>query len=159
MQSVLTPFLLAIFAAYLVNPLIAYFEHKGFKRKAVVILFYLTLCVIFVAALGVFIPRAADQIQDLGANWHERVRDLRKLTLEFEATGAKYMPGGQDLVQMLDRKMLEAGAKLAGILPGLASGLFSLFSLIFLVPIIAFFFLIEGPRMEEWALSVCQAAT
>lgn len=155
MQSVLTPFLLALLGAYLLNPLIALFEQRGIRRKAVVILFYLVVGAGVTWGATRIVPAIAQEIQELQANWPERMASLKTLALNWGDRISRRIPGGRDLLPHVEKQAQAIAGKIAPILSDLISNLLGFFSLLFLVPFIGFFLMVEGPSMTDKVLTAC----
>ena len=155
MQAVLTPFLLALLAAYLINPLIAMFEHRGIRRKAVVILFYLIIGSALTGTAARVLPSISQEIQELQADWPQRAASLRTVALNLGRRITNKLPGGKELLSYAEHQAQNLGSQAAPLLSNLIGNLFSLISLLFLAPLITFFFLIEGPALTQKALAAC----
>ncbi|MHC4872468.1 MAG: AI-2E family transporter [Planctomycetota bacterium] len=78
-RSVLNPFLLGLVLAYILNPLITWMEKKGAPRKSSVVLIFVLLLTIFIAASVIIVPFAAEETK----SWYtafmgEPFEDLNK---------------------------------------------------------------------------------
>ena len=55
-HDVLVPFILSFALAYLLNPVINYFEVRGFRREQIVLAMYLVVTVIVTLSANLLIP-------------------------------------------------------------------------------------------------------
>jgi len=147
------PFLLAFLAAYLANPWVTLVEHWGFKRSAVVGLLYLGLLAVAGTAGALVTPVVVRQVQEFKASWPERSKSIEETLAKASQYAAKNIPNGGELTKQAALKLEELQGHLPSMLPDFATGLLHFLSLFFLVPFLAFFFLLEGPAAFAWTLS------
>ncbi|MBI4370580.1 MAG: AI-2E family transporter [Elusimicrobia bacterium] len=155
MREILTPFVLALLVTYLINPLISFFENKGYRRRALVAFLYLIAGSGLTLAASQVIPKISHEIPELQASLPQRLQSLKMVTFKTIEKNAKRLPNSKKIIPMLDTKIQEAAGWLLASLPDVASGIASFFSLLILVPFVAFFFLTDGPLIFEWLLRVC----
>lgn len=148
-HEALTPFVLAAAFAYILGPVVGYFEAKGFKRIAVIVGGYLlALALGFAVYLGLK-AIALEEIRQLSADMPVYMHKLRTLAPVAEAEAARRLPippaaatkaieslttTGMDAVQSIPSQVLI-------ILPLLLHGI--------LVPFIGFFFLKDAAEGME----------
>ena len=144
LHGALTPFILAAAFAYVVNPLVNYFESRGFRRLHLVCVGYLvTAVVLFVAYMGLK-TFFVDEATQLNANAPIYFKNIQKFTAVFGSRVTRALP----LPPAVSSKALEAvlsnvfewmqdlPSQALGVVPWLMHGL--------LVPFIGFFFLIDA---------------
>lgn len=63
--TTLVTIILAITVAYIINPLVVYFEKKGFKRIVALIIVYVLIIGLFAILLGIVIPKTVTELKNL----------------------------------------------------------------------------------------------
>ena len=144
-REALTPFVLAAAFAYVLNPLVTYFEAKGLRRSHLVVTGYLLAVVLgFMAYSGVK-GIIVEEVESLGSNAPTYSRQIQKLVAVQQAKLTRELPLppklseqaiGTAVATVLDR-LQALPTEVLGLLPLLAHGL--------LVPFIGFFFLLDSP--------------
>ncbi len=147
-QAILLPFILAAVLAYLLNPLVRFFEVRGLRRQPVVIVLYVTLMTLFalfayklatVAGLEAEkatrnMPLYVQKGSEAFAHWQANTK-LDRTLVDYVALHGRQWPG-----QILGR------------MPSFAMGIFPILEIVFLVPFIGFFLIQEGPRFRDLVL-------
>lgn len=163
-QDVLTPVLLALFLAYLLDPAVDWFEARGFSRTAGIALFlwvgggFLALFLLFlypvvahlIARITDGVPRLVDLVQTQALPWFERVivpwlgrllgmemPSLKGVFDEFTTTLRGQLP-------QLAQRATKAIGDLWGQTGAIAGSLLNLV----LVPVLTFYFLRDFDRMR-----------
>lgn len=148
-HQALTPFVLAAAFAYVVNPLVSYFEARGFRRSYLIVAGYLAAGVALWAAYAGVKPLIVEQAESLQAAAPGYFTQVKAFVARQQVALTKQLP----LPPAVSERALESGAStllehvqaLPGhlflLLPILAHGL--------LVPFIGFFFLLDGPDGVE----------
>lgn len=131
------------------------FEHKGVRRRVVVVAFYACVGLAVGILAAALIPQAAVEIEELQTHWPEKAAGLKKMSDNALDYALKRWPAAREVVPMIEEKAQAFAAHTAESLPNVASGLLGFFSLLFLVPFIAFFFLSDGPHILEKVLAAC----
>ncbi|MBI4061125.1 MAG: AI-2E family transporter [Elusimicrobia bacterium] len=144
-HEALTPFLLAAAFAYVLNPLVSYFEARGLRRSHLVVAGYagaLALGLMAYAGLKSLIITEAELIQTRAPSY---LAQMQKTAYAQQARLTKKLP----LPPKISEQALESAlggamgalqdlpARFLGLLPFLAHAL--------LVPFIGFFFLLDAP--------------
>ncbi len=147
---VLTTFFLAFFLAFLIEPMVKWFERKGARRlTAVITVFFLlfifgaVLTVNFfpglVADLNQALTKLPTYVQDL-QNWFARLnREYKRFALP------------QNVREVVDEALYRGEEALRNFLIKIASLLLSFFSqvlFLFLVPVLAFYFSKDMPNLK-----------
>jgi len=166
---ILTPFLIAVGLAYVLDPLVARIERLGASRTAATAWVMVAFGLVALGVLAVLVPLLVHQIPGLVEAIFEVARqgfDSLQPLIERIARRAGtdaagligQMPGGADIAG-------QVVAWLGALVAGLASGglaLINLLSLIFLTPVVVFYLLRDWPRILDQIESLLprdQAAT
>ncbi len=153
-QSILTPFVLGLAIAYLLNPLVTRVEGMGAPRWAAVLLLLLTFLTVAGLGLALLVPvlaREAGQMVGEFPAWMDaaqiRVTEFAQrmgwnVSASIPDTG-EIVAGVQDQAGQL----LSAGkGLLAGVVAG-GAAIAGFVSFIFLMPIVAFYMMLDWPRL------------
>jgi predicted PurR-regulated permease PerM len=152
--DVLMPFIAGMALAYLLDPLVRYVERLGLSRAISSVVVVLAFILLIALALILLLPILAEQVADFVARVPQYVERLRQLI-----TDASQGWLGQYLGEKLPEAQKSAGtvaataASWAGAFIGsLWTGgraLVSVVSLVIITPIVAFYLLLDWPRMLE----------
>lgn len=154
-KSVLTPFVLGIVIAYLLNPLVKRFTTTGFKRTTSTILI---LLIFFVFAIGLVIfiaPIVAKESKDLITALPSYMDQIFALIAPYKDwiqanIGGDYVADAKTFLKENISKILSVSGGIAG---GIAAGgqafLGALTTLV-LAPLVAFFMMKEWPVITGW---------
>lgn len=145
----LTPFVLAAAFAYVVNPLISYFESRGFRRSCLIVGGYLAVGAGLWTAYASLKPLIVEQAEQLQAAAPGYLKQVQKLVDVQQRALTRSLPlppaASQHALASAASSILEHVQALPGhlllLLPFLAH--------IMLVPFIGFFFLLDGPDGVE----------
>jgi predicted PurR-regulated permease PerM len=151
LHHVLIPFVLGAASAYVLSPLLARFESRGWRRDSLVMGLYLAAAAGIVLGLHLLLPVIGEQLSQLQENVPSLMKSAQKLAKQAQFELEKKLPAGGKLLEPVIGKIL------AGLqhLPGLILSLFPLISLLFLVPFITFFLLMDGPEGIEDLIQSC----
>lgn len=150
-QSILTPFILGMVIAYLLNPLVLKLEGEGWPRWAAVLLLLVTFMMILAAAFSFLLPvllrEGAQLIGDL-PTWIDTAQT--KIIEQAAKFGVTLAPSSDSIVENIQGQagQILQGAK--GVFAGVVAGgaaVFSFISFVFLMPIVAFYMMLDWPRM------------
>jgi len=146
-RQALLPFLLSLALAYIVNPIIDAAQMKGMRRSHAVLVLYI-LAASLLAILGQhLLPLVGSEFARLQADAPAYLATAQDFTSQLMFRVAKRLPRTSlPLGQMAAHAGTSALEQLRH-LPDLLLGLFPLLSLFFLVPLITFFLLVEGPDL------------
>lgn len=164
-RNILFPFVLAATLAYLLNPLVSLFEIRGLRRNTVVLILYVTLLGLGVfgayhgiAALNQEITQARAEwptYQERGQNFLHKLKEIRSGKREWESPllrqiqPLKRLPESEKLLDMLERNWQGWAKGVLQKVPSLALQIVPLLQLTFLVPFLAYFFMVGGPSFLE----------
>ena len=154
-HEVLIPFLLSFALAYVLNPIINYFEVRGFRRDLVVGMIYLGLAVTVTIAASSVLPAMSRELAMLQGKAPGYFAKVQQMAADTQHRLAQELPFGQTVVDSWSLKLYEPVMKQLPKVPQYVLGLFPLFSLLFLVPFITFFLLMDSTRLLQNAIQVC----
>ncbi|MDR1196333.1 MAG: AI-2E family transporter, partial [Endomicrobium sp.] len=147
-RSILTPFILAAFFTYLLSPLVTKIQVYGYRRWVAVALFAVIFVIAAAMALAVIIPAIIDEVEKLTVNWstyYDYVYShVIKLKDKIEAT----FPIIQEyrLSETAIEKINSFLTSEAQKVPQYVMNIFSLFSVIVLIPMLVLFMLVGGGK-------------
>ena len=151
LHHVLIPFVLAAAAAYVLNPVVASFEARGLRRDSMVLGLYLSAAAAMVLTLHLMAPVVGEQLSQLQQNAPELLKTAERMAGQSQQLLEKKVPSGAKLLEPAVGKALAALQHL----PSLVLSLVPLLSLLFLVPFIAFFLLMDGPGGIDGLIQAC----
>ncbi|WP_455465480.1 AI-2E family transporter [Bartonella sp. B39] len=152
-ESILLPFVAGIVLAYFLNPIVQLLEKFGIRRVFGTILITLFIVIVFVAALIILIPIISWQIQQFVSNglpvyinriqtffvehdfdWVRRYFDSDPSELQSNIKGL--LGKSSDFITSLLNSLLKSGKSIV-----------NLVSLFVVAPVVAFYMLLDWPRM------------
>jgi predicted PurR-regulated permease PerM len=145
-RDILMPFVLSAFFAYLLSPMIGFFESKGIKKIISIVFLYLIFLTIFIGTIIVFVPKIYSEITSLSQKIPEYIFFTKKslftlqTNLEYKYPIIKQQKIFDKIVINLQQFLESFVSKI----PSLLSSIFSIISLFVLIPVITFFFLLAG---------------
>lgn len=154
-HEVLVPFALSFALAYLLDPAIRRLEARGIRRDLVVLTLYLALAGAVTATANSVVPAASRELALLQARAPQYFLGLRERLSEIQTAVAGHLPLGGSMVESLSLKMYGPLVDQIPKLPAYALSLVPLLSLLFLVPFITFFVLMDSNRILRRLVQVC----
>ena len=155
LRQALLPFLLSFAVAYVVNPLIDAVETRGVRRFHIVLTFYVLVGSLFYILLQHLLPVLSTEFALLRAGAPDHLASAQRLLVDLESRAAHRLPRtGLPIGEMAARAYASVLEQIQH-LPSYILGLFPLLSLLFLVPFISFFLLLDGPAL----IGACIQAT
>ncbi len=154
-NSILTPFILGIAIAYLLNPVVVKFSRKQIPRwvTALVILtlFFGTLALLFILTAPM-VFRQAQMLIDQMPNYIQNVMDYLSPYLTWIQDRV-----GDDYIQQINDYLKDSAGKVVGVTGGIVGGiatggkvLASIATTLALTPLVAFFMMKEWPHIVRW---------
>ena len=144
-RGALTPFLLAAAFAYVLNPLVVYFEAKGLRRSHLVVTGYLLALLLgFIAYSGVKTV-IVEQVENLAANAPTYGKQVQKLVAIQQANLTRELPLPPKISEQAIQTAVGSSMERLQALPTQLFGLLPFLAHALLVPFIGFFFLLDGP--------------
>lgn len=148
-HDVLIPFLLGFALAYLLNPVVHYFEVRGLKRQHIVLTIYVLVAVALSIAANSLLPAMTSELALLHGKAPGYVTKTQALVASLQHDLAQRLPIGQSMIEAMSLKIYEPLVKQIPKIPAYVLGLFPLFSLLFLVPFITFFLLLDSKKLLQ----------
>ena len=154
-NSILTPFILGIAIAYLLNPVAVKFSRKQIPRWAtaliILTLFFGTLALLFIL-IAPMVFRQAQMLIDQLPNYIQNLMDYLSPYLTWIQDRV-----GDDYIQQINDYMKNSASKVVsatgGIVGGIATGgkvLAGMATTLALTPLVAFFMMKEWPYIVRW---------
>ncbi len=159
-NNILTPFILGIAIAYLLNPIVSKFaKEKSLPRWVISLiilsLFFLFLILVFVT-LG---PMAFRQLQMLIEQIPNYIQNIMDFVRPYMAWIQDRV--GEDYLEQINTNISENAGKIVGVTGGIAAGIASggaavvgFFTTLVLMPLVAYFMMNEWPRIVKWVESL-----
>ncbi len=141
---VLTPFALSATLAYIVNPVITYFEIRGIRRDVVVVGFYASVLGLLSVAGGALAPAIGREMNLLQTNAPVYMTRFQASMDEAVSYVARRLPIGSEALEKYSQNMYDPLIKQFQNLPHYLVTVLPVLSLLFLVPFITFFLLMDG---------------
>lgn len=148
-HAVLVPFLLSFALAFLLNPVVHFFEVRGLRREQVVTGIYLIVAATITSTANWVLPAAASELALLEGRIPGYISRVKDLVGSIQVAVAQRLPFGSHLVESWNLKLYEPVMEQLPLLPGYVLGLVPLFSLLFLVPFITFFVLMDAQSFQQ----------
>lgn len=154
-KAVLTPFVLGVVIAYLLNPLVKGFSTKGLKRttsSALIIFVFFLLMTIVVVLVAPIIAKESGQLIDAMPDYLDRIfKAVQPYTTWFQQSlGEDYITDAKTFVKENMSKILSVSGGIAG---GVAAGgkaLVGFVTTIVITPLVAFYMMREWPAIIKW---------
>lgn len=155
-KGVLTPFVLGIVIAYLLNPVVQYLTRwKHMNRSIVSVLILALFTLLLTVVLAVIIPPAARQLLNLIENMPQYIDAIMAwlnphIVWAQQALGERVPDNAETIIKENADKVLAATG---GIAAGIATGgqaVVSFATTLVLTPLVAYFMMKEWPHMTHW---------
>ena len=104
---VLTPFALSATLAYIVNPVITYFEIRGIRRDVVVVGFYASVLGLLSVAGGALAPAIGREVNLVQANGHVYMTRCQASMDEAVSDVARRLPIGSEALEKYSQNMYD----------------------------------------------------
>lgn len=145
-KSSIFPFILSGALAYILNPLIKYFEVRGIKRAYAVVGFYLSVGAVLGIGVWLLFHFLSYDIQSLQNEWPTYAERLQAYVTGINAKMVRNYPF---LAKVgLDQKL----GHLLQLVPQFILSLLPLLSYLFIIPFITFFMLVGGSGLIDYLL-------
>jgi predicted PurR-regulated permease PerM len=143
-KGAIFPFILSAALAYVLNPLISYFEVRGIKRTYAVAGFYLSMGVVLSVGIYLLVYFLSSDIEALQLYWPTYAERLQAYFTDLNGRMVSNFP-------FLAKVGMDAKLQhLLEMVPQLLLSLLPALSLLFIVPFITFFMLIGGSSMIDY---------
>ena len=154
-RATLVPFVLSFAVAYLANPVIAMFEGRGFRRDQTVLGLYLVIAGVISVSANFIVPAVATELALLQTQVPLYLHRAQDYLVHLQSQLAHRVPFGQALIQHVSLRMYEPLMEHLQNIPKYLLGVVPLLSLLFLVPFIAFYILMDASRLIQQAIQAC----
>lgn len=145
-KGAMFPFILSAALAYILNPLIKYFEVRGIKRAYAVVGLYLSVGAVLGIGIWLLFYFLSYDIQSLQNEWPTYAERLQAYVTNLNAKMVKNYPF---LAKVgLEQKL----GHLLELVPQFILSLLPLLSYLFIVPFITFFMLVAGSGIIDYLL-------
>jgi len=145
-KGAIFPFVLSAALAYILNPLISYFEVRGIKRAYAVAGFYLVIGVVLSLGVYLLFHLLSYDLKSLQQEWPTYAE---RLQVYFTNLNKKLVSNFPFLASVgLEQKLQH----LLEMVPQLLLSLLPALSLLFIVPFITFFMLIGGSSLIDYLI-------
>lgn len=141
-RIIFPPLVVAMIAVYLLNPVVTLLERRGVKRGWGALLVYLTFATLFGAALYFLIPVVAEQVSEFADTAPQivsnSIQDLRELAAGLGVeVGQDGAPSSESIVDVV------------GSIFSITRGIFDVALILILGPILAFYLLVDLPKIKR----------
>lgn len=153
--GVLLPFILGLALAYVLNPLVRYFEIRGLSRGRVVAGIYLALMAVLAFGAVQSANYIGQNIAVMKFKLPLYARHAQKSLDMLQGKAAEKLPIPAEALENLKKHAQGAVSGFFEELPARAASTFHIFSLLFLVPFVSFFALVEGPAFINSVFEFC----
>jgi predicted PurR-regulated permease PerM len=157
LSEILLPFVAGMAIAYLLNPLTNKLETMGVRRTVAALLIVGVAVLTFILLVLLIVPVAVNQLGALISNIPGYVTRLQGLLVDSDLPWLRRVIGPEDASKTIGDLVTQGAGWLATFLRSLWSGgraLVSLFSLVVVTPVVAFYLICDWPRMvatvQKW---------
>lgn len=154
-HAALIPFALSFAVAYLANPIINVFEARGFRRDQTVLMLYLLIATAISIGANYLLPTITTELSLLQTQVPMYLRRSQEYAVQMQAHIAHKLPFGQTLVEHWNMRMYEPLMEHLQHVPAYLLGLVPLLSLLFVVPFITFYMLMDSSSAIQHAIQIC----
>ena len=163
LRSVLLPFFIALILAYIMNPIVNYFERKGIRRILVIVLIFVVFVAVTTIALNVFIDYAGSEISSIQQKLPQISDKVKSLSDRFADYVSRTIPGlSKDELKSTFTKSMgrvsenigEYIVRLFAALLASIGGIIGQVLNIFIVVFVLFFFLKDWKRIKEYIMEL-----
>lgn len=155
-QVLFTPLLVAMLLTFLLQPVVNYFENRGMSRLAVVVGIYAFFLIIFIIATVIVVPLLIAEAHNLALNFPFYEKTIETVCIKLRTLILTQFPKADvpDFYILLKSRMVQNSNHIVKFIPALASNLFSWLSVLVIIPIMTFFFLVDGHLVQKSMLKL-----
>jgi predicted PurR-regulated permease PerM len=146
----------SVLLALLLEPLVNYFETRGMNRVLVILGIYVIFAAVIVFLVSFFMPLLVSEVKIFAANVPGYGRQIHAELTSLQAVVKHRFPGVviPDYYSFITEKLFSYAQVIMGSVPALASSVFSILSMVILVPFITFFLLADGHLITKAILHI-----
>jgi predicted PurR-regulated permease PerM len=154
-KSILTPFVLGIVIAYLLNPLVKRFSTKGIKRTTstviILSLFFIVLTTIIALVAPIVAKESAELIKQMPTYMEKFFALIQPYTTWFqERFGDGYVEDAKTFLKDNVSKILGVSGSVASKLAAGGQAVVGMATTFVLTPLVAFYMMKEWPAITDW---------
>lgn len=154
-KSVLTPFVVGFAIAYLLDPIVEKLVKLKIPRIVVTILILLLFLVFVVLTLVLVVPPLVREASALADNIPTYIDNLSQLVTPYlamieERLGGDYVQSVQNFLKENVGNIAKISGDIAGTLAQGGQAIANFLTILVLTPLVAFFTLMEWPRITKW---------
>ena len=154
-HRVLIPFLLAAAFAYVLNPLVTYFEARGLRGAQLVVLGYLGALALGVGAYAGFKSLIVSEAELLQSRAPAYLRQVKRMAADARVKLTEKLPLPPKIAEHALESALGGALDALQDLPSRVFSLLPFLAHALLVPFIGFFFLLDGRAGIDAMIQVC----
>jgi predicted PurR-regulated permease PerM len=150
LSGILLPFVAGMAIAYLLDPLAGRLQKIGVGRRAAALLIVGVVVLTFILLALLIVPILAEQLSALIANIPRYVTRLQALLFDPNRPWLRRLVGGEDTGKTISDLVTQGAVWLSAFIRSLWSGgqaLISIFSLMVVTPVVAFYLISDWPRI------------
>lgn len=150
-RGVLTPFYLAAVIAYISHPAVNLLEERQVPRPVAILLVYISFSILLLLPAMAIFPKVMGEIEQMLAKLPEQTKRLEGVTesVAFDLRRLRLPAGAEEVYQLaigrVERLLEEFASRLAGLIVGLLSQVFSLI----LAPFLAYYWLRDSGTLAQ----------
>lgn len=147
----LYPFVLGILLAYLLNPLVMFFEHKGMKRSVALLLIYGLIFLIFWFIAVKFIPFLVRELESFAGDLPQMIRRVENL-LDYWQLSYESIALPLSMREAINESIISLSSQLNLFVAKLVQGILQLFTYligIVVSPVLAFYLLSDWQGIKK----------
>ncbi len=154
-NSILTPFILGIIIAYLLNPVVVKFSRKQIPRWVTA----LVILTLFIGILGLLFILIAPMVFRQGQMLVEQLPNYAQNLMDYLSPYMTWVQDrvGEDYIQQINDYLKDSAGKVVGVTGGIVGGiaqggkaLVGMMTTLVLTPLVAFFMMKEWPAIVRW---------
>lgn len=157
---IISPFLIALILAYLLDPLVDYLEKKGITRTWGILLIYLTLIISIVATIFYCLPSIVIELNKFMETIPIYAKQIQDYILAFQKNYSRVdIP--ESIRSITDETIVKIENDLIAIVKSVVQGIVYFLTKIFdiiLAPILAFYLLKDFDNIKAWLLQLIPTA-
>src|SRR5262245_16875287 len=152
LSEILLPFIAGMALAYLLDPVTNRLQRVGVSRGVAAFLIIGVVVLVFILLMLLILPILAEQLLALISNIPNYVTRLQALLADPNRPWLRPLLGNGDTTKTISDLVSQGAVWLAGFMRGLWSGgrtLISIFSLVVVTPIVAFYLICDWRRIVD----------
>lgn len=148
-KAAVFPFILSAALAYVLNPIISYFEVRGIKRSYAVLGLYLTVGVVIALVIYLLFHFLSSELKTFQHSWPTYAGKIEAVVLDINTKLVASYPFTASL--KVDEKLQH----LLSVIPQYIIAFLPVLAYAFIIPFVTFFFLLGGGSFIDYLLDHC----